>query len=123
LLANDLPCPACQGRGVTAVSIRKAAATARDGGGDIGQQGPAKKHADTRFATITLAEFAETLTPAEKTFYDEITIRQDDAVNGKPRMISSAEKNINSQSTGPSQANEWQLNHRVRRKLERFLTG
>jgi DNA-directed RNA polymerase specialized sigma24 family protein len=78
-------------------------------------------------ATITLAEFAATLTPAEKTFYDEITVRH--ATNGAPATngdngSNGVEKiNGNGHSHGRSQANEWQLNHRVRRKLERFLTG
>lgn len=77
--------------------------------------------------TITIHEFVATLTPAEKTFYDEITVRDGRQANGKNG--SSGAENVNSNghanghTNGRSQANEWQLNHRVRRKLERFLTG
>jgi DNA-directed RNA polymerase specialized sigma24 family protein len=79
-------------------------------------------------ATITLAEFAATLTPAEKSFYEEITEARGQSSNGhngteKTNGTANGHTNTNTNSIARSQANEWQLNHRVRRKLERFLTG
>jgi hypothetical protein len=72
-------------------------------------------------SAITLEEFARTLTPAEKSFYDDIVLRDngdtpDSSATGanRPRIHRASEM---------TQSNQWQLNHRVRRKLERFLTG
>jgi DNA-directed RNA polymerase specialized sigma24 family protein len=73
--------------------------------------------------TITIHEFVATLTPAEKTFYDEITARNSHAANGVNGSNGAEKANGAGHTNGRSQANEWQLNHRVRRKLERFLTN
>lgn len=96
---------------------------------------PAKSAPATGSTQITLAEFAATLTPAERTFYEEIIVPDGQADNGaetanvspKPGVNGNvnghANGSPNGHPNGRSQANAWQLNHRVRRKLERFLTG
>ncbi len=108
---------------------------------------PKKSTAAQTSARITLAEFAATLTPAEKTFYEEIVVPTGQAKNGNgsqngtdkasstgdangtgdasgtDKANGTEKSNGTAHSKGRSQANEWQLNHRVRRKLERFLTG
>ncbi|MEX2187371.1 MAG: hypothetical protein WD875_11270 [Pirellulales bacterium] len=84
---------------------------------------PTKNQANPAAAQLTLAEFAATLTPAEKTFYEEITVAGSQPKNGQDDKNGTEKANGAAQSNGRSQANEWQLNHRVRRKLERFLTG
>jgi hypothetical protein len=114
---------------------------------------PPHKTAAQAAERITLAEFAATLTPAEKMFYEEITATNGHHKNGQTangntangqsghsnqegqnghdgenvpaaQTAAGAGKKTNSQteSNGRSQANEWQLNHRIRRKLVRFLT-
>ncbi|RIK80371.1 MAG: hypothetical protein DCC68_11100 [Planctomycetota bacterium] len=84
---------------------------------------PAKSAPATGATQITLAEFAATLTPAERTFYEEIVVSDSPAETSVNGESSTPKPSPNGHPNGRSQANEWQLNHRVRRKLERFLTG
>jgi DNA-directed RNA polymerase specialized sigma24 family protein len=74
--------------------------------------------------SVTIAEFEATLTPSEKKFYDEIVAKPNSA-NLQPSPASSNGNGANGNGTAVSrsQANHWQLSHRVRRKLERFLDG
>jgi DNA-directed RNA polymerase specialized sigma24 family protein len=67
--------------------------------------------------SVTMAEFEATLTPSERKFYDEIVARPL-VVYPQPADVGS-----NGSTAARSQANLWQLSHRVRRKLERFLDG
>jgi DNA-directed RNA polymerase specialized sigma24 family protein len=56
---------------------------------------------------ISEQEFLDTLTPAERTFYADVLVPGNDAAG----------------QTQYTQQNLWQLRHRVRKKLERFLEG
>jgi DNA-directed RNA polymerase specialized sigma24 family protein len=68
--------------------------------------------------SVTMAEFEATLTPSEKKFYNEIV--------AEPLLLSQSCPSVEpngAAAAARSQANLWQLSHRVRRKLERFLDG
>jgi hypothetical protein len=64
------------------------------------------KHADAATQTLSEEEFVATLSPAERTFYEDVL---------------KAESLDPDSATRYSQQNTWQLRHRVRKKLERFL--
>ncbi len=78
---------------------------------DIGQQSVHCAASASVPASFETAEFESTLTPKEKEFYREIV-----AENAPPSDATDV------QPPARSDANQWQLRHRVRRKLEAFLT-
>jgi DNA-directed RNA polymerase specialized sigma24 family protein len=71
--------------------------------------------------SVTMAEFEATLTPSERKFYDEIVAAPHSPLNPKSSILNPQSSILSPQHR--SQANLWQLSHRVRRKLERFLDG